>query len=214
MVRPFAQSSLFQICVEKLLTSRVFDSNDIIIAHDKDEPKFLDILEQVRTNIGKYFNFYERSIESCNEDEDQTKIYEFYQFAQDLGYEYCILINPCCPLLRIETIDAFYSTFKYLEKDGLFGVLKKQNYLWYHDKRSINLPSGGGIMNTKNPACTIYEAAHCLYGSKLSLIPEKKWMGGFSNGSPELFIIPENEAYDIDYEWQLKYVEILYKNLK
>lgn len=214
MTRQFYyEDSLFSISIKKLLKSNVIPNYDVIVAYNENNSEFENIIDKIIKDVNSSFNVYRRTEESTQEEEDQSKIYEFYQHALALGYEYCVLVNPCCPLLRIETIDAFYSTFKYLDKDGLFGVLKKKNYFWNHDKRSINLPGRGEIMNTKNPNCTVYEAAHCLYGSKLSLIPEKKWMGGFTELGPELFIMPENETFDIDYEWQFKYGQILYKEL-
>lgn len=213
MVADFAETNLFEICIRKLLTSKTFEPYDIIVSHNESSDQFENIIYKIKEDTGKVFTQHRRSKESTTEENDQHKIYEFYKLAQEIGYQYCILINPCCPLLSIETIDAFYSTFKYSEYNGLFGVIKKKNYIWGHDKRTINLPRPGEIMNTKNESCLIYEAAHCLYGSKLDLINEGKWMGGFTKEGPELFIIPENETLDIDYPWQFDYVEMIYKGL-
>lgn len=213
MTKDFAGSSLFEVAVRKLLTSKIINKNDIYFAYNANGNEFDHIIDKV--SIDRYIYPLQkilRTKESTEEEKDQKKIYEFYQKLIH-QYDYCVLVNPCCPLLKIETIDAFYQTFKYSDKDGLFGVLKKKNYFWDRDKIPINLPGHGGIMNTKDPLCQVYEAAHCLYGSKLSFIPEKRWMGGFSKEGPELFIVPENEAFDIDYPWQFEYGEILYKGI-
>ena len=67
-------------------------------------------------------------------------------------------------------------------------------------------------MNTKTVQIT-YEAAHCLYAGHLDKIGEQVWMGDFSsNGSIELFPMNEEEVLDIDYEWQFKLCESLWKN--
>ena len=67
-------------------------------------------------------------------------------------------------------------------------------------------------MNTKfvDP---IYEAAHCLYASRLDIIKDGCWMDTSSPPRPELFTMDELEAFDIDYEWQFDLGQILYKNL-
>jgi CMP-N-acetylneuraminic acid synthetase len=44
-------------------------------------------------------------------------------------------------------------------------------------------------------------------------IGEGLWMDNKSPAEPELFIMDELEAFDIDYEWQFKIAELLYKNL-
>ena len=67
-------------------------------------------------------------------------------------------------------------------------------------------------MNTKFVK-PIYEAAHCLYASRLDVIKDGCWMGDTSPPEPKLFVMDELEAFDIDYEWQFKVGEQLYENL-
>lgn len=215
MLTSFAGKSLFEICLRKLCKSKVFGLGDIVLSYDHHNQRFEDIIGDVEKDNKIEFNYYPRSVDSLKAEEDQTLIYEFHKYLlEELKYEYFILVNPCCPLLSIQTIDSFYSTFKYSDKEGLFGVIKKQNYFWDSNKVPYNLPLPGGIMNTKNPNCKMYEAAHCLYGSKTNLVDKKKFMGGFTKElGPELFIVPENETFDIDYPWQFEQGEILYKGL-
>ena len=58
-----------------------------------------------------------------------------------------------------------------------------------------------------------YEAAHCLYASRLDIIKDGFWMDTNLPPQPELFLMDELEAFDIDYEWQFQVGEVLYKNL-
>ena len=67
-------------------------------------------------------------------------------------------------------------------------------------------------MNTKL-VDKIFEASHVLYGSKLSLIKQNKFMGDFTINSPALFIMNESECLDIDYEWQFNYWNAIYSTL-
>ena len=56
-----------------------------------------------------------------------------------------------------------------------------------------------------------YETAHVLQAGKLSDIGKNIWMGSYKKkNDPELKEIPEEETFDIDYEWQFKVAEKLY----
>ena len=61
---------------------------------------------------------------------------------------------------------------------------------------------------------TTYEAAHSLYAGKLSDISKGIHMGTFSKkNDPALYVMSEEESFDIDHEWQFKIGEQLYENL-
>ena len=66
-------------------------------------------------------------------------------------------------------------------------------------------------MNTKFAEPT-YEAAHCLYASEMSGIENGVWMDDKSPPQPELFVMNELEAFDIDYQWQFDTAEAIYRN--
>ena len=73
------------------------------------------------------------------------------------------------------------------------------------------IPLRDAAMNTKNVQTT-YEAAHCLYASRMDSIDNGIWMGDFSKeGDIELFPMPERETFDIDYEWEFELYEKLYQ---
>ena len=113
------------------------------------------------------------------------------------------MVNACVPFLKLETIERFYFSYCNSSADGMFGVMEKQNYFWNENNEFLT-PLTQPIMNTKY-AKPIKEAAHCLYASKLSSIGENVWMGDFNKpGDIELFSVPEQECFDIDYEWQFK----------
>ena len=98
------------------------------------------------------------------------------------------------------------------DNDGQFAVFEKKQYYWSKEEKPITDWQGSPIMNTKfiKP---IYEAAHCLYASRLDVIKDGCWMGDTSPPEPKLFVMDEFEAFDIDHEWQFKIGEQLYENL-
>ena len=203
MIRPFADSNLFEIAIKKLLASKEIPKENIYLSVNEPELK----------SIGKKYNLniYERSEESANNDNSLQKIYEWHD---KLPFKYVIKLNACSPLLKTETIDIFFKTFLNQEEENLFGVIEQKDYFWdYRSKLITPWPKDQTIMNTKAVQCT-YKAAHVLYASKLDLIAENKFMGDFTkeNGI-KLFPMDELECFDIDYEWQFKIGELLYNNI-
>jgi len=205
MIAPFAGSNLVEICLEKLLKSKVIPKNSI----------YLSVHEQELINIGiqKGINVYNRSIESI-EDKGITvkKIYEWYN---KIPYKYFVMVNACCPLMPTETIDDFFITFINTKSEGLFGVVEKRTYYWDQEGHMVNKWPPGKLLDTKlvDP---LYEAAHCLYAGSMKNIEKNIHMGTFSEkNDPELYIIKnEIEVFDIDWPWQFKFAEFLYKGIK
>tara|TARA_B100001057_G_C22836531_1_gene945412 strand:+ start:1114 stop:1803 length:690 start_codon:yes stop_codon:yes gene_type:complete len=202
MIRPFAGTTLMDICLEKLSQSQIIPKENI----------FSSVCEKELVEISNNHNInvFHRSQESA--DSEGTPMTLMYEWWNKLPYKYCILVNGCAPFLPLETIENFYSDYLSSSTDGLFGVIKKKNYFWNKDSELITpWPDGQAVMNTKFVGVT-YEAAHCLYAGAMSKIGEGIWMGDFSTpGDIKLYEMEEREVFDVDYEWQFKYFEKLYK---
>ena len=203
MLKPFSNSNLVDILFKKLKNLKNISQSSIFLSAYEEELK--EVARENRINI------YERSEESAkSEGQPLSEIYEWYNV---LPYKYVILISACNPLLKVETIDAFIESFIQSDKDGSFAVFEKKTYYWDKDLKPITDWKGSTIMNTKfvDP---VYEAAHCLYASRMDWIGEGLWMDDKSPAQPELFTMEELEAFDIDYEWQFKIAELLYDNIR
>lgn len=201
MIRPFADSNLFAIILDKLLESKIIPKENIF--GSVFEQELIDVLEE------RELNYWHRSEASANEDSNLQLIYEWHDklFAK---FEHVVLISGCNPLLKIDTIDDFVKKFVTQEEENLFAVTEKKTYYW--DKEGIMItkwPVGETIMNTKVVE-PIFEAAHCLYASRLDLIEKNQFMVDYTKENLILYSIPEVEAFDIDYEWQFKAAELLY----
>ena len=202
MLRPFADTTLVDILFEKLKKSKVFDTSSIYFSAYENELKSI----ADKHNI-KIFN---RSTQSANsEGQPLTEIYEWHD---KLPFKYVILVSACNPLLTIETIDDFVQSFIDSNKEGAFAVFEKKTYYWDKNEESITDWGNSSIMNTKFVE-PIYEAAHCLYASRLDIIGKGYWMDTNYPPQPELYVMKELEAFDIDYEWQFNVAEQLYKIL-
>ena len=199
MLEPFAGTTLFDLVLDKLITSSIIPKKQIIASVYEEE------LKNIASKKG--IDIYNRSEESANEDKDLKTIYEWHD---KLDYKYVILISGCIPFLTIKTIDEFVSKFLTQDEENLFAVIEKKQYYWDAYGKMINSwPAGETIMNTKviNPT---YEAAHCLYASKLNIIKNNHFMVDYSKENLILYTIEEHQAFDIDYKWQFKIAELLY----
>mgnify|MGYP003116773023 FL=1 len=199
MLRPFAGTTLTDILFKKLKSSKVIPKNNIYFSAWEQELK--DVAKKHDINI------YHRSEQSANEDNSLQLIYEWHD---KLPFKYVILVSACNPLLKIETIASFVESFINSDKEGGFAVFEKKTYYWNKDGKSITDWKGATIMNTKVVE-PIYEAAHCLYASRLDVVKDGYWMDTKSPPQPELFVMDEFEAFDIDYEWQFKLGEKIWE---
>jgi len=204
MIRPFAGDTLFGIVLDKLLQCKNIPNQDI----------YASVFEEELINIvdSKPISYFVRSKESAEEEDNLQLIYEWHDKLPK-QYKYVVLISGCNPLLSIDTIDSFVEKFTTQAEDNLFAVVEKRQYYWDKDGKMINnWPEGETIMNTKVIEPT-YEAAHCLYASRLDTIKDNKFMVDYSKENLILYNIDELESFDIDYEWQFKTAELLYEKI-
>jgi len=204
MVRPFCGTNLLDILIEKIKKSNIIPTENFYLSVCDQE--LIDIAEKQEVN------YYKRSRESALAENSVPLIYEWHD---KLPFKYICLISACNPLLTTKTIDDFTKSYIASDKDGMFGVIAKKQYFWNKDGGMIsNWPKEQKIMNTKTMEVT-YEAAHCLYASRMDIIKDGFWMDDNLPPEPELFTIEnELEVFDIDYEWQFQAAEKLYPLFK
>ena len=199
MVRPFAGTTLVDILLDKLSSSQVIPATNI----------YFSVYEKELKTIGRKhgINIFNRSKESSlSEGQPLATLYDWYD---KLPYEYVVLLNACNPLLSIKTIDKFIQKYSQSSNEGMFAVFEKKTYYWDANSKPLTDWGDSTIMNTKFVA-PIYEAANCLFASRMDIIGNDRWMDTKVPAEPELFVMDELEAFDIDYEWQFKVAELLY----
>ena len=204
VIKDFAGTTLVDIALSKLVDSTLIPNNQI----------YFSVYDEELIDIGKKYpiNIFNRSYESANIDGGMNIMFEWYN---KLPYKYVISLNPCLPFLKVDTINNFLKKYMEIKEDGLFGVIEKKNYFWNKDGEMLNQwPKGEDLINTKAVDIT-YEAAHCLYGSKMSSIGNGVWVGSYrKKNDPVLFPIDESESLDIDYNWQFEAYKEVYKNVR
>lgn len=201
MVRPFANSTLLDILFAKLSHLKSLPREQIYISA-YDEP-----IKAIARNHD--LRVYDRSQASALEEKSLPLIFEWHD-QLPVQYKYVVMISACNPLLKVETIDEFIDSFIKSPEEGGFAVIPKKTYYWSNDGEAITDWKGSPTMNTKY-ADVVYEAAHCLYASRLSFIGRGYWMADRLPPRLALYPMEELEAFDIDYEWQFRVGEALYK---
>lgn len=199
MIKPFAETTLTDIFLDKVKQCKSFPIENF----------FLSVYEQELISIGKShgINIFQRSEESANS--EGTPMGLMYEWHDKLDFKYAVLINACVPFLKPETIDEFVEAYLVAEETGMFAVMEKKNYFW-NENMEILTPLTEDVMNTKTVQKT-YEAAHCLYASRLDTIKDGVWMGDFKKSEIKLFPVEERECLDIDYPWQFNLCESLWR---
>jgi len=200
MIKPFAGTTLTDIFMEKIKQCKSFPLENF----------YLSACEQELVDIGNKHkvNVFHRSQESANS--EGTPMSLMYEWHNKLPHKYVVLINACVPFLKPETIDSFVEEYKKAKETGMFAVIEKKNYFW-NSKKEIITPLTEDVMNTKTVE-EVYEAAHCLYASRLDTIKDGIWMGDFMKNEIKLFPVQEEEVQDIDYEWQFDLCEKLWSS--
>jgi len=205
MLKPFGDSCLFEIAIQKILGSKIIPRDNF----------YLSIMDDELIEIAKKYkvNYFIRSEESIQEPVTLPKVFEWHD---KLPFKYYVNINACNPILRIETIDRFIQQFIESDCSGQFGVFEKKTFLFNNDGVMINRFFGEdkylATLETKFVE-TCYEAAHSLYAGHMKDISKEIYMGTFKKrGDPMLFIMDEEECLDIDWPWQFEQAEIIYRN--
>ena len=203
MLRNFSDTTLIDLLLTKLKSSKVIPHNNI----------YFSVWDEELKEVGKKhnINIFHRSKQSAQSEGE--KLSELFEWYDKLPFKYVVLVSACNPLLKIKTLDSFIEKFVNSDSEGCFGVIEKKTYYWNEHKNSITDWKGLQTMNTKFVEPT-YEAAHCLYASRMDVIGKGYWMDDKSPPEPELFVMDELETFDIDYEWQFDVGEILYKKFK
>lgn len=205
MLKPFADSNLFEIAVKKILSSKLIPKDNF----------YLSIMDQELIDIAKKYgvNYFIRSEESTQEPVTLQKVFEWHN---ELPHKYYININACNPLLKIETIDSFVEKFLNSESRGMFGVFEKKTFLFDSSGKMLNKFYGDdkflATLETKFVE-TCFEAAHSLYAGTTEDIRKDIYMGSFKREKdPDFFVMDEIECFDIDWPWQFEMAEKIYQS--
>lgn len=195
-IRPFAGSSLLEIKLRQL--KRIGELDGIVVNSNDEE--MLKIAQRLGCETVKRDPYYASS---------EVSMSDVYQnMAQNMDADVIAYINVTNPLIRDETIVKAVRTYydhrddhdslnsAHLIKEFLFQDHKPINYDLKHQPRSQDLPDIAAL----NFAVSILE--------RETMIRNKNVVGS----RPEIFLIDETEATDIDNSIDFEFAEYMYKN--
>lgn len=194
-IRPFAGSSLLELKINQLKRISYFDG---IVVNSNDE-KMLEIAKENGVDIVKRDEKYASNTVSMSD------VYK--NMAENMECDDIAYINVTNPLLKDETIikavEEFYNVAKefdslnsaHLIKEFLFKDGLPLNYDLRHQPRSQDLPDIAAL----NFAVSIISRNHMI---------ECKNIVGYK---PDIFLINEIEATDIDNQIDFDFAEFVYK---
>ena len=200
MLKSFAGTTLFENIINIIQNTKLAKNNFYVSVYEQE-------LKDIANN--KNVKIFHRSKNSA--ESEGIDIKEIYEWWDKLPFTYVILVNGCNPFLKPETIDKFILQYINSNNDGMFGVINKKNYFWNKNGNLLTPWPNTEVMNTKRVGDT-YEAAHCLYASRLDTIGKGNWMGDLND--IVLYPMDNFEVFDIDYQWQFDMSEEMYKKLK
>ena len=194
MLRSFAGSSLIDIILKKL--HDLSDYNIYYVAH-----------EEVLLKKAKPYDFLKvvkRSYESAHSQNDGKLVFEI---LNHINTRWVVWINPCAPFLKMNTVKRAVDKFLEIENNSLTSV--KKVYGWFYDNSFDHLTNKDNRIASQE-ADYLYEVAHAfhIYDREYMLNKGKPWTN--KKGDPYLFVIPNEECYDIDTEEDFIMVERLY----
>ncbi len=196
-IRPFAGSSLLEIKIEQL--KRISELDGIVVNSNDDA--MLEIAKKMGCETVKREPYY-----ASNE----VSMSEVYQnMAENVDADDIAYINVTNPLLKDETIVKAIEEYKIIKNEGMYNSLNSAhlvkeflfennrpiNYDLQHQPRSQDLPDIAAL----NFAISII--------SKQDMISGKNVVGS----RPNIYIIDEVEATDIDNEIDFEFAEYMYK---
>ncbi len=147
MLREFGGATLTDIIMGKLKNSKY--------------PTFFSgYEEEFRRKASKHkIKYVQRTKKSAFIDEP---IVEILSFLKEVKSEYLLAVNPCLPLLKLETIEKFLQECIANNYRPAFAITPEKNHYLDDDFTPVNFDLGMKTINTKTVK-KIYSFAHALY---------------------------------------------------
>ena len=195
MLRDFNTTTLTDIMLEKLGSSKF-------------ETFFAGFDEEFRNKADKHgVQFLQRTEKSSIIDEP---IAEILSFLQDINHENILLVNPCLPMLKLNTIESFLESCIEHGEEASFSISLENNYFMMDENTPINFDPNLKTINTKD-VNGIYSFSHALYYFNREYFLSN---GRYWDWNKVRFVKMGNkyELFDVDTENDFIMAEALFTN--
>jgi len=194
LLRPFAGSDLFTICAEKLARLNV--------------QTYIATCEEEFRAIAKHYDLL--ILERTRESIESEKADIIHNYLRDVDADIIFMVNPCCPLLRIETIESAIEATRVVA-DGVLSVVECRRLIFDTNGNVVNRDPW--VVNSKTMLPN-YISANAFLSFRRGFFLKNRQYWSFTRGNPERFSISDVEATDIDTLHDFKKAEDLWWKTK
>jgi CMP-N-acetylneuraminic acid synthetase len=201
MIRPFHNSDLLEIALEKLDKLSYFDKRYIAVAEDS----LID-------KASKYKN-----IEVLKRNSDSVEFGPHHPMTTFEHYlriptEYFFVINACAAFLSLDTIKRAYDNFQESNFRSYISAVETRDWVFNSKGEALTHTNPDALQNTSDGDYYL-RATHAFYIANRDYFSQndgKLW--DLKVNDPYLIKMPVEESFDVDSELDFKVSELIYKN--
>ncbi len=198
LVRPFAGSTLLEIALSKL-NALDFCKHRFLAVADEQLARFADKLDKVEV----LWRDKQSVKKGVNPLEVTLKHY------LDVPSQWVLSVNPCQPLLSVDTIRTACQVFQETDHVSYISVVPVKD--WIFDKEGNPITHKNVRVLATNKTAVYYKASHSFYIVNKRRFKQTGLLWSFVADDPFLITISEEETLDIDTELEFEVLEELYK---
>ena len=199
LILPFNGSTLIDIALEKLNKMDFFEHRYFAAAEDEliekaYNYKNIDVLKRDPLSIKPGYGKHE-------------KIYEHYKLIKT---KYFMWINPCHPLLSINTIEKACKVFNKNDFNSYTSVIKTQDWIFNDEGEAVTNKSPE--MLSTDHSEKFYKVAHAFHIINKDFFLRSNQVWTLKKNDPYLVEIPEGESYDVNTKMEFQIAEAAYQS--
>lgn len=198
LLRPFANSTLFEIALNKI--SQISFADNLYVGIGDDQ------LIEIANNY-KNIQILRRDPQSIAKGTHLQKVtFDHYKHVET---DYIFIINPCQPLLSLSTLEMAFETFQNTNFKSYTSVVSTGD--WIFDRSGKPLTNTDKDNVTTNKDVSFYKASHSFHIIDKNLFLKNGYHWEFIENDPALIPISNSEIYDVDEENEFLVTEYMYK---
>jgi len=201
LLRPFANSSLFEIALKKLSKAKFIDNvyvgigDEELVEIAKKYPN-IKILRREKDAIKKGTH-------------DQRITFRHYGLIET---DYIMVVNPCQPLLSLETLERAVNHFKTVEAISYTAGVKTGDWIFNSNGEALTIVDKNNV--TTNKDTSFYKGCHSFHIINKNLFVKNGYHWEFKINDPAIILVPEEEVFDVDSLIDFDYTENQYLKRK
>lgn len=203
LLRPFAGTCLFDLCLDKLEHEDLKPRTIIAVGDD----------EMITKAHERGFQVALRDEHSLNGEASEQIDQYLFHLKQDVTH--FVDVDACHPLLTTDTILAFAEEREKLIGMGLgdlgsLAVVRQPSWHFYGPEIAARIVNEDAALGNTKLMQPVWRSANALYGYQLSYYLKNWVYWPLTPGNPRMFPIPEMEATDVDTMEDFEYAEWRY----